>query len=92
LIILINLIRIKINKDRINTIPKFFASLVFKKKKMILEKSFFASMNAIINLFKYNKNSKNDKMDLTKIKWGKYSSDNKNVFLKLLIYYYNEGL
>ncbi len=59
---------------------------------MILEKTFFASMNAIINLFKYKKTIKNDKIDLTKIKLGKYSSDNKNVFIKLLIYYYNEGL
>ena len=50
---------------------------------MILKKAFLAVMNDIINLLKYNKNIKNDKIDLTKINWGKYSSDNKKAIFKI---------
>lgn len=50
---------------------------------MILKKAFFAVINVIINLLKYNKNINNDKIDLTKINWGKYFSDNKKAIFKI---------
>ena len=40
----------------------------------------------VLNKFKDNK------VDLTKIDWGKYSSDNSNIIVKLVTYYYNLGL
>ena len=35
---------------------------------------------------------KDNKVDLTKIDWEKYSSDNSNIIVKLVTYYYNLGL
>ena len=38
------------------------------------------------------KKFKDNKVDLTKIDWEKYSSDNSNIIVKLVTYYYNLGL
>ena len=35
---------------------------------------------------------KEKKIDLTKIDWGKYSSNDDNIIVKLVTYYYNLGL
>ena len=38
------------------------------------------------------KKFKENKVDLTKIDWEKYSSDDSNIIVKLVTYYYNLGL
>ena len=45
--------------------------------------------NKFINVIK---KFKDKKVDLSKIDWGKYSSDNTNIIVKLVTYYYNLGL
>ena len=45
--------------------------------------------NKFLNVIK---KFKDNKVDLTKIDWGKYSSDNSNIIVKLVTYYYNLGL
>ena len=96
------------NNDNINTIHKSFISLVDiiekgKKKNKIKEeknkdddddfiKNYFCCRECHDKFIKVIKKLKENKIDLSKIDWGKYTSDTQNIIVKLVTYYYNLGL
>ena len=53
---------------------------------------YFCCKECYNKFLKVLKKFKDNKVDLTKIDWGKYSSDNSNIIVKLVTYYYNLGL
>ena len=53
---------------------------------------YFCCKECYNKFLKVIKKFKDNKVDLTKIDWGKYSSDNSNIIVKLVTYYYNLGL
>ena len=55
-------------------------------------KDYFCCKECYDKFIKVIKKFKEKKVDLTKIDWGKYSSDNSNIIVKLVTYYYNLGL
>ena len=55
-------------------------------------KDYFCCKECYDKFIKVIKKFKEKKIDLTKIDWGKYSSDNSNIIVKLVTYYYNLGL
>ena len=54
-------------------------------------KDFFCCKECYDKFIKVVKKIKDNKIDLTKIDWGKYS-DSSNIIVKLVTYYYNLGL
>ena len=52
---------------------------------------FFCCKECYDKFIKVVKKIKDNKIDLTKIDWGKYS-DSSNIIVKLVTYYYNLGL
>lgn len=55
-------------------------------------KDYFCCKECYDKFINVIKKFKDKKVDLTKIDWEKYSSDNSNVIVKLVTYYYNLGL
>jgi hypothetical protein len=55
-------------------------------------KDYFCCKECYDKFINVIKKFKEKKVDLTKIDWGKYSSDNSNIIVKLVTYYYNLGL
>ena len=54
-------------------------------------KDYFCCKECYDKFIKVVKKIKDNKIDLTKIDWGKYS-DSSNIIVKLVTYYYNLGL
>ena len=88
-----------------NTIHKSFKSLVNlidkgqknnkkveKKNNDNFDKDFFCCQECYDKFIKVVKKLKDNKVDLTKIDWGKYSNETNNIIVKLVTYYYNLGL
>ena len=88
-----------------NTIHKSFKSLVNlidkgqKNNKKVeknnndnFDKDFFCCQECYDKFIKVVKKLKDNKVDLTKIDWGKYSNETNNIIVKLVTYYYNLGL
>ena len=55
-------------------------------------KEFFCCKECYDKFIKVIQKLKDNQIDLTKIDWGKYSSDSSNIIVKLVTYYYNLGL
>ena len=55
-------------------------------------KEFFCCKECYDKFIKVIKKIKENKIDLTKIDWGKYNNDSSNIIVKLVTYYYNLGL
>ena len=55
-------------------------------------KDYFCCKECYDKFNKIIKKFKNNEVDLTKIDWEKYSSDDSNIIVKLVTYYYNLGL
>ena len=94
------------NEGNDNTIHKSFISLIKlieqdeknnwkneeeKKSKDNFDKELFCCKDCYDKFIKVAKKIKDNKIDLTKIDWGKYS-DSQNIIVKLVTYYYNLGL
>ena len=92
------------NKDKESIIHKSFTSLVklIEKEKNNkneekqlddnFRKEFFCCNKCYDKFIKVVNNIKNNKINLTKIEWEKYSSDLQNIIVQLVTYYYNLGL
>ena len=76
----------KESNDEINISP------VLNDKENSFIKDYFCCKECYDKFIKVIKKFKEGKVDLTKIDWGKYSSDNSNIIVKLVTYYYNLGL
>ena len=88
-----------------NTIHKSFTSLMKiiekddknetkkddKKSSDNFDKELFCCKECYDKFIKVAKKIKDNKIDLTKIDWGKYSNS-QNIIVKLVTYYYNLGL
>ena len=55
-------------------------------------KEFFCCKECYDKFIEVMKKIKENKIDLTKIDWGKYGNDSSNIIVKLVTYYYNLGL
>ena len=63
-----------------------------KNKEDSFINDYFCCKECHDKFIKVLKKFKDNKVDLTTIDWGKYSSDNSNLIVKLVTYYYNLGL
>ena len=55
-------------------------------------KNYFCCKECYDKFIKVIKKLKDNKIDLSKIDWGKYPADSSNIIVKLVTYYYNLGL
>ncbi len=88
---LVNLINNKQQKKNIEK-EKIEKEKEIRNNDDNFSKEFFCCKECYDKFIKVIQKLKDKQIDLTKIDWGKYSSDSSNIIVKLVTYYYNLGL